>query len=412
MVATAWNYDPNNIYKRKTPGLVSAMNGTGRAFAPTPTLPNNYGFNDLAGYEEARNKQFGQEASTDILKSRDELASTLGDYSKNFFQQQNPAILEDLNSRGLLTSPSEVAKAETKALKEIGLSNENTLSSYDEAALSARLQSGQNALDAGNNIRQSGLESQIQGNQSNNEMNLAKDLAKQNSRNQLTNSLIGVGGNIVAGGLGSGGFLTNLFKSRAPSAIPSAVPSSVPSAPGAWGQEVEGAPATTAAGGTATASPFTPGVGSVASAGLGAMLLSRAAEKKGGTAAGIVANPIGYELNKAKDLLTNPKQTLSSVGSNISHALTGGGKTANGNAIADTARSIESQTEQINDLAQSDPQQADAILANIKKMVESSASQGSAWASAINPFWQKIQDQGLVKAVNGQWVSGITGQAV
>lgn len=215
-------------------------------------LPNNYGFSDLANYEELRRKKFGQSLQDRIeglrtnigsaydtaLKNyqdttaarRSSLATSLADTARKTFEQNNPYILEDLNRRGLFTSPSEVGRSQAQALKELELENQKTLMNFDEtsrahedalaqqrladlnqlqeAAVSGASQADLDALNASLDLRRSQLEAELQNTQSNKEEQLARDLARQQSRNSLINSLIGVGGSI------GGAYLTGRLLSR------------------------------------------------------------------------------------------------------------------------------------------------------------------------------------------------------
>ena len=169
----------------------------------TPYSPQNY--NELAEYEEKRRNAFGDTAAQQIADARSALSRSLNEQGQGFFNQMNPGILEDLNSRGLLRSPTAVNTAQADALKQIELANMDKLFQYDAAGTSARLQAQQDALDSGLDLRRAGLEQHYGNVASNQEEALARDLAKQQARNQLTNSLIGAGGSLGAGYL-SGAF--------------------------------------------------------------------------------------------------------------------------------------------------------------------------------------------------------------
>lgn len=301
--------------------------GTPPGVGGLPSLPDNYGFNDLAKYEEARRKQLGQDFQGQIGKLRTgvegmydstlknyqnttaqrraALSTTLSDTARKNFQLQNPFILEDLNSRGLFNSQTAVAQAQTQALKELELTNQDKLNTFDTSArgyedqlsqqrlrdlaeldgagTSANIQSQQDALDAALDLRRGQLESSLQSSQSDREEALARDLAKQQSRNSLNGSLIGAGGSIFGGLLGSGGGLGGLLGG---------------SGAGAGG-----------AGGAAGGIGLGGGL-AIGGAGLGAMALSKAAENKYGSIGGALANPIGYQLNKAKKVTSEVKKSI------------------------------------------------------------------------------------------------------
>lgn len=203
-------------------------------------LPPNYGFEDLAGYEEERRRKLGEQFRGQIgqLKSNIEsrynkdlqdyknltaqrraaLSSSLGESAQRTFQQSNPYILEDLQSRGLFTSPSAVAQAQSERLKEIELANQQRLLNFDETArnyedalarerlgafsslesagTSADIQAQQDALDAALDLRRSQLEAKLGEAASSREEKLAQDLAKRERRSSLYNALIGAGGSL------------------------------------------------------------------------------------------------------------------------------------------------------------------------------------------------------------------------
>ena len=367
-----------NPTKKKTyNGLADSMLGTNPQFnqgiPSTPKLPQNYGFNDLAGYEEQRRSALGGQFQNQINQARTgiesqygtalkgyqdtsaqrraALASSLTDQAQKNFQLQNPGILEDLNSRGVFSSPTAVAQAQAQAMKELELANQSKLTDFDAqqrayedelnknrlnelnqlslAGTSANIQSQQDALDAGLDLRRGGLEATRQDAAASREETMARDLAAKQQRNQLTNSLIGVGGSLAGAALPS-----LLSKGGSGLLVPGAAST------GSFGTNYlmeNGGTASlspTAASTTAPASAgFTPGIGSLAGAGIGAAILSRAADKKvtaatgsgaAGTAAGVLANPIGAQINLAKNLVTNPKDTINKAFGGGSHTDTKG----------------------------------------------------------------------------------------
>jgi len=181
--------------RKKYAGLAASMNGQS-----TPYLPTNYGFNDLAGYEEQRRSNFGNlseqaisnygqnvgvqnkdminqvmqnqqqgygafdqnrgtlDSDTGELQTglkgitaeqqrqigdyvggygtrstdrRTALAKSLADIGSQTFSMNTPAMLEDLQRRGLASSASEVGNSASQALKEIALRNQEQLLNYD-----------------------------------------------------------------------------------------------------------------------------------------------------------------------------------------------------------------------------------------------------------------------------------------
>lgn len=317
-------------------------------------------YQDLASNEEARRRALGELSRDEILKlaqtysseaakRRAALTASLSDTAAQTFGQQNPKILEDLNARGLFTSPTAVSNSQNEVLKQIALKNQEQLTGFDDqtfnelnslrgAGVSAQLQGEQDALDSGLDLNRAALEKQFQDEQFAQEQALAEKLAKEQQRNALYGSLISTGGNLAGVGLASkllGG------KAAAATALGGGGAGTVPTVSVLGGASSGGGTlaGSNLLGSNAAATGFTPGWGTVGAAGIGSMILARAAEKKGtsafgetgGNIAGILANPIGYQLNKAKQLIEDPKKTLgkiaapvtnlaSSIGNSISHA--------------------------------------------------------------------------------------------
>ena len=297
-------------------------------------------YTDLAAQEEAKRKALGQLSREEILKlandysssaakRRAALSQSLLDTGQQTFSMQNPALLEDLNKRGLLNSGTAVSNAQAQALKEIALQNASQLNQFDDQTynelnslrgqgLAAELQGNQDALDAGLDLNRAELERGFQQSQAEQEQALAEKLAKQQQKSALYSSLIGTGGSLLGAGLVSKG----LGSVAAPLAAKAAVGSVGTGAGLSGGASLGGS----ASGGAAlSGAGFTPGVGSLAAGGIGAMLLSRAAEKKVGQnlgntvgqVGGIIANPIGKQLNVAKNLVTNPGKTVSNIAKSV-----------------------------------------------------------------------------------------------
>lgn len=463
-----------------------------QAFAPTPTrsaplpsLPANPGFNDLADYEEKRRTAFGNRAEQDILgygdkvsglgtslldtlkkntgdrtgavgsyvsdfgtrsaARRAELSKTLTDLGQKQFELANPFILEDLNKRGVFSSPTAIGNEQSRALKEIALDNQRQLMQreaediateerlrqmgLDETlagsregstvsrdlfgrntdimgtALTARLQGEQDAMDAGLDLRRGKLEADIAAAEANREEALARDLAKEQGRNNLTNSLIGAGGSILGGSIASGGgLLGGLFGGGGTAAATGA---------GAGGVPLAGAGGTAAGGagvGTALAVP---------AAGYAAMELSRAAEEKAGDIGGIVANPIGYQLNKAKEFAKDPKKFVQDLGSKISSSISGhkSGSTGSGQATAQEQTRLDSELEdlrQLRDAMRRGELSREEYFAiaqpkvdEITQRVGHLAGKGKKWADAINPNFRRFLTEGVIDGDNGQWTASV-----
>lgn len=282
-------------------GVLSAMNGINPAFGPNQPpagLPANFGFNDLAGYEQGQRTNFANQVGSELDQRRAALASSLQSQGEGLFKQANPGILEDLNSRGLMTSPSAVNQAQTDALKQIGLANQGHLNDFDNSATATRLQLQQNALDSGLDLTRGDLDNRLQQNATNQEQGFASDLARQQNRNNLTNSLISGGTSILGASLMHGGALSGIFGGGGATGAAGGA-GGVGAAGAGTGAAGTGTAAT--GGGLAAAAPYA----AVAGAGIGSMMLSRAAEKRAGgglrgTIAGTLASPIGQQLNLAK----------------------------------------------------------------------------------------------------------------
>ena len=178
----------------------------------------------LADQEEAKRNALGLKQQQQILDFanqqqqsagdyRTKLAQSLSDQGQQTFQMANPAILEDLNARGLFTSQTARDQSQAQALKEIALANQGTLTNYDtntqnqindlkSSGLSAMVGGEQSAVDTALGLRQQGIQNSFNFSQQQSQNTLAQWLAQQQSRNQLTSSIIGLGGQLGAGMLG------------------------------------------------------------------------------------------------------------------------------------------------------------------------------------------------------------------
>lgn len=383
----------NTLIKSKRSKLMRAMNGQGQAPIQQPPqflLPENYGFNDLAGYEEQRRNALGKSYQDQIdqlqlgiqgqydnaLKSyqdtsasrRASLSKSLADTAQKNFSLQNPKILEDLNSRGLLNSESALVNAQAQALKELEIGNQNQLNQFDtstrgfedalsnqrlsdlnqlkSAGVSGNLQGQQDALDSALDLRRGQLESSLQNANAAREEQMARDLAKQAQRGQITNSLIGLGGQLggsiltakLMGGGGSGLGMLGLGGGGAAGVGGSGVGYASGGLAGSSGFPVANGLASGGAGG---AGGIGLGGGAlIAGAGLGAMGLDKWMNNRidynkrlgatGGSAARFLMNPIGYQLNKAKELIKDPgataKKALGKAPAQISNVASSVGK--------------------------------------------------------------------------------------
>lgn len=155
--------------------------------------------NQFANEQEAAGKTF-----------RGTLAQSLADTGQQFFNRMNPGILEDLNSRGLFTSQTARDTEQANALKDIALSNENSLRNFDTeqfnniqgirgTALSALLGGDQSALDTALELKKAQIQQGFNEADAKREQAFAEMLAQRQSRNQLMQSLIGGGASIFSG---------------------------------------------------------------------------------------------------------------------------------------------------------------------------------------------------------------------
>lgn len=128
--------------------------------------------------------RFGLDAS----KTREGLASSLTDSGTSLFKSANPYLLEDLNARGLFTSPSAVNQSQSDALGKIANENRTILNDYDTDVLNQRY-----AILGG------GLGAKYDTINSVNQDAMSRYLAKRSSRDSLISSVLGGAGSIGAG---------------------------------------------------------------------------------------------------------------------------------------------------------------------------------------------------------------------
>jgi len=192
-------------------GLASSSLGMNSAF----NLPQNFTFEDLAKYEEQRRRAAAQEMRNKLAARRTQLSESLTKQGQDLFSAANPQILEDLNARGMFTSGSAVNQSQTDALKEIALSNQKYLNDFDTAATGMDVANEQAGLENVLDIRRSELENKLLVEQANQEQSFAENLARQQRKQGLTESLIGLGGNLGGAYIGAkalgGGGLGSLF---------------------------------------------------------------------------------------------------------------------------------------------------------------------------------------------------------
>jgi hypothetical protein len=151
--------------------------------APYPGLEDG---NGQADYDRIR-AEYGALAdryTSDATSYRDKLASSLANTGQETFKMANPYILQDLNARGLFTSPTAVSEGQSQALKEIALDNNRSLQDFDT-----------DVFNNIQNIRSTGVGSSLQRlfdvQDNDREERLARYLARRQSRDSLVNALIG-----------------------------------------------------------------------------------------------------------------------------------------------------------------------------------------------------------------------------
>lgn len=464
--------------------VAQSMLGTNSPFAsssstPTPAfappLPSNYNLNDLAGYEQGARTAYGQNAQrqigqlrtdigsqydtalqtaqSDAATKRAALAASLTGQGQQAFDLEKPQLDEELNRQGIYNSATARTQSDANALKAIALSNQDKLNTFDsgqktlednlasqrlgaltgldESGVSANLQSQQDALDSALNLRSANLEQNNANANTNAQTALAEKLANQQSRNGLTNSLIG-GGTALLGGAISGGsnsFLGSLLHGGGAAAGTGAGATAAGSgilggtalAGGAGAPASSlfpgglGAVGTGTAGGAGTAGIASAlgGGAALAGAGIGAALLDTGAKRildknlsaTPSAAARAVLNPVGSTINLGKNLLSDPNKTLSNAAGNAGGSLFGG-KTANGNDIATLSISVQNTQKQLQEakdaVARGEISQADyqawaqPIVEQTAQAVGQMAGRGTKYATPINNVWGDLLKAGLV----------------
>lgn len=198
--------------------------GLGSSFNKTPKAPglpdNSAAMNALAEQEAAKQQALAQQQQQQIndfatqqQKSvadyRGTLAQNLSNTAQQTFQQENPFIMEDLNSRGLFTSQTARDQSQNQALQQLATQQQNTLSNYDTqqfnniqdikgSGLSALLGGNQQALDTALQLREAGIQNTFNQQNQQAQMSYAQMLAGQQSRNQMISSVLGLGGTLGA----------------------------------------------------------------------------------------------------------------------------------------------------------------------------------------------------------------------
>lgn len=146
----------------------------------------------LASQEALRNQQL--QDVNNLSRLDEQAALEQGNVSRDVFGR-NMSSNEALRNRQL-QGIDELSQMDKDAF--------NRQADIQGSALSANLQSQQDALDSGLDLRRGGLEAQRADAQSAAERQQANELAKQERKNGITQSLIGAGGSVLGGLLGKG----------------------------------------------------------------------------------------------------------------------------------------------------------------------------------------------------------------
>jgi hypothetical protein len=176
----------------------SGLGGAAQALMPAAPPPPQFDpSSGQADYDRIKSEygHLADQYTTDAGNYREKLAHVLADTGQQTFQMENPYILQDLNSRGLFTSPTAVNQAQADALKEIALDNSHQLSGFDT-----------DVFNNTQNIRSTGTGASLQRlfdvQDQDREERLASYLAKRKSRDSLVSSLLTGAATIVGAYLG------------------------------------------------------------------------------------------------------------------------------------------------------------------------------------------------------------------
>lgn len=156
--------------------------------------------------------RYGKLESDVIQMSADEYAKQAAAYRKALqqrlmeqgqeqFKQANPFILEDLNARGFATSPSETANAQSRYLSDIALKNNQALTSFDTSAFEQEQALRQDAAMSPLELQRMGIERDYALADQARQEALARELARQQSKDSMTSGLLGLGGNLLQGAM-------------------------------------------------------------------------------------------------------------------------------------------------------------------------------------------------------------------
>lgn len=167
----------------------------------------------LGVQQQGQINDFANQQEGSIADYRKTLAQHLSDTAQQTFQQANPGILEDLNSRGLFTSQTARDDSQNRALQQLATQQQSALSNFDTSefnnvqdirgsGLSALLGGDQSALDSALDLRKAGIQRSFDVADQQRNQAFQQMLAQQQSRQQMIGSILGLGGSLGAGFLG------------------------------------------------------------------------------------------------------------------------------------------------------------------------------------------------------------------
>jgi len=195
----------------KQPGMPSLGGGNDVGALNGLALQEEQRRQKLAAEQRQQIEEFGTQYSTDAASYRQRLADSLAQTGQDTFERANPYILEDLNTRGFASSPTEVARAQATALGDITRENQGILTDFDTntfnsladikaGGLNQFLGGNQDALDAALELRRAGITRSFDNADRSRDEAMSKYLAKRQSRDQLIGGLFNLGGSILGGG--------------------------------------------------------------------------------------------------------------------------------------------------------------------------------------------------------------------
>lgn len=167
----------------------------------------------LAKEQQGQINDFANQQEGSVADFRKILAQHLSDTAQQTFQQANPGILEDLNSRGLFTSQTARDDSQNRALQQLATQQQSALSNFDTnefnniqdikgSGLSALLGGNQSALDSALELRKAGIQRSFDVADQQRNQAFQQMLANQQNRQQMISSILGLGGTLGAGLLG------------------------------------------------------------------------------------------------------------------------------------------------------------------------------------------------------------------